>query len=61
MQSMAPMRSRKRRLILGVLAIFLPAFLYRVFAVYTVRSASAVRGPTTAGSSAFRRHAGLSS
>jgi endonuclease/exonuclease/phosphatase family metal-dependent hydrolase len=28
----------KRRLILGVLAILLPVFLYRVFAVYTVRS-----------------------
>jgi hypothetical protein len=32
---MAPL---KRRLILGVLAILLLGFLYRVFAVYTVRS-----------------------
>jgi len=32
------MASTKRRLILGVLAILLPVFLYRVFAIYTVRS-----------------------
>ena len=32
------MVSTKRRLILGVLAVLLTVFLYRVFAVYTVRS-----------------------
>ncbi len=32
------MASTRRKLILGVLAILLPVFLYRVFAVYTVRS-----------------------
>ena len=39
LQSMAPsMVPTKRRLILGVLAVLLLVFLYRVFAVYTVRS-----------------------
>lgn len=38
MQGMAPMRRTKRRLILGVLAVLLLASLYRVLAVYTVRS-----------------------
>jgi len=32
------MASTKRRLILGVLAVLLPVFCYRVFAIYTVRS-----------------------
>ena len=35
---MAPMVRMKRRLILGVLAVLLLVFFYRVFAVYTVRS-----------------------
>jgi endonuclease/exonuclease/phosphatase family metal-dependent hydrolase len=35
---MAPMVNPKRKLILGVLATLLLVFLYRVFAVYTVRS-----------------------
>ena len=35
---MAPMVTKKRKLILGVLAILLLPFLYRVFFVYTVRS-----------------------
>jgi hypothetical protein len=37
-QSLATMALIKRRLILGVLALLLPAVLYRVFAVYTIRS-----------------------
>ncbi|HSK77532.1 MAG TPA: endonuclease/exonuclease/phosphatase family protein, partial [Thermoanaerobaculia bacterium] len=37
-QNMAPMVTKKRKLILGVLAILLLPFLYRVFFVYTVRS-----------------------
>lgn len=37
-QNMAPMATSKRRLILGALAVLLVVFLYRVFAVYTVRS-----------------------
>jgi endonuclease/exonuclease/phosphatase family metal-dependent hydrolase len=37
-QNMAPMVTTKRRLILGALAVLLLVFLYRVFAVYTVRS-----------------------
>jgi len=32
------MASTRRKLILGVLALLLPVFLYRVFAIYTVRS-----------------------
>jgi endonuclease/exonuclease/phosphatase family metal-dependent hydrolase len=35
---MTPMVPMKRRLILGVLLVLLLSFLYRVFAVYTVRS-----------------------
>jgi endonuclease/exonuclease/phosphatase family metal-dependent hydrolase len=37
-QTMAPMAITKRKLILGALAIPLLVFVYRVFAVYTVRS-----------------------
>jgi endonuclease/exonuclease/phosphatase family metal-dependent hydrolase len=37
-QKVAPMVPMKRRLILGVLAVLLMVFLYRVFAVYTIRS-----------------------
>lgn len=37
-QNNAPMVTTKRKLILGALAILLLPFLYRVFAVYTVRS-----------------------
>jgi len=37
-QSLAPMARAKRRLILGVLTLPLLVFLYRVLAVYTVRS-----------------------
>jgi endonuclease/exonuclease/phosphatase family metal-dependent hydrolase len=37
-QNIAPMAPIKRRLILGVLAVLLLPFLYRVFVVYTVRS-----------------------
>lgn len=37
-QNIAPMATTKRKLILGALALLLLVFLYRVFAVYTVRS-----------------------
>jgi len=44
-QNMAPMMPTKRRLILGVLAVLLLVFVYRVFAVYTVRSGECLPRP----------------
>lgn len=42
------MQSRKRKLILGVLAVLLLIFTYRVFAVYTVRSGECSPRPADA-------------
>ena len=49
MHGTAPMRRTRRRLILGVLAIPLLVFLYRVLAIYTIRSGECRSRPVDPG------------